>query len=137
MTPFLRSDRCCPQCGHKGYKFRARRTIDGKPDEGGGKLVELNGHRLGVLPINSALFCENEHDLFLAAGEVLRSGVIKNIALDIHNEILHRTGRSGERLHQHMLSCGYALDDSMGIWVYRYGARSRDASTPSTLPGLA
>lgn len=40
MTPFLRSDRCCPQCGHKGYKFRARRTIDGKPDEGGGKFVE-------------------------------------------------------------------------------------------------
>ena len=25
---------------HKGYMFRARRTVDGKPDEGGGKFVE-------------------------------------------------------------------------------------------------
>jgi hypothetical protein len=40
MTPFERPDRCCPGCAHKGYMFRARRTIDGKPDEGGGMFVE-------------------------------------------------------------------------------------------------
>lgn len=40
MTPFERPDRCCPKCEHKGYMFRARRTVDGKPDEGGGKFAE-------------------------------------------------------------------------------------------------
>jgi hypothetical protein len=40
MTPFERPDRCCPECTHKGYMFRARRAVDGKPDEGGRKFVE-------------------------------------------------------------------------------------------------
>ena len=40
MTPFERPDRCCPECQHTGYMFRARRTVDGKPDEGGGRFVE-------------------------------------------------------------------------------------------------
>ena len=34
MTPFERPDRCCPKCTHRGYMFRARRTVDGKADEG-------------------------------------------------------------------------------------------------------
>jgi hypothetical protein len=38
MTPFERPDRCCPMCGHAGYVFRARRTVDGEPGEG--KFVE-------------------------------------------------------------------------------------------------
>jgi hypothetical protein len=38
MTPFERPDRCCPKCEHKGYMFRARRTVDRKPGEG--KSVE-------------------------------------------------------------------------------------------------
>jgi hypothetical protein len=33
MTPFERPDRCCPRCEHKGYLFRAGRTVDGKPGE--------------------------------------------------------------------------------------------------------
>lgn len=40
MTPFERPDRRCPRCEHKDYLFRARRTVEGKPDEGGGKFVE-------------------------------------------------------------------------------------------------
>ena len=28
MTPFERPDRCCPKCEHKGYLFRARKTVD-------------------------------------------------------------------------------------------------------------
>jgi hypothetical protein len=40
MTPFERPDRRCPKCQYKGYMFRARRTVEGKPDEGGGKHVE-------------------------------------------------------------------------------------------------
>jgi DNA-directed RNA polymerase subunit M/transcription elongation factor TFIIS len=34
MTPFERPDRCCPKCEHKGYMFRARRTVEE------GKFVE-------------------------------------------------------------------------------------------------
>jgi hypothetical protein len=28
MTPFERPDRCCPNCVHKGYMFRARKNVD-------------------------------------------------------------------------------------------------------------
>ncbi len=40
MTPFVSPDRCCPKCEHKGYLFRARRTVSGTEAEGGGKFVE-------------------------------------------------------------------------------------------------
>lgn len=33
---YVRPDRCCPKCGHKGYLFRARKTVE----EDGGKFVE-------------------------------------------------------------------------------------------------
>ena len=39
MTPFERPDRCCPKCANKGYMFRARKTLDAPPAEGG-KQVE-------------------------------------------------------------------------------------------------
>jgi hypothetical protein len=39
MTPFERPDRCCPKYEHKGYMFRARRTVDGKLEDGG-RIVE-------------------------------------------------------------------------------------------------
>jgi len=35
MTPFERPDRCCPKCNHKGYMFRARKSIE----EADGKFV--------------------------------------------------------------------------------------------------
>ena len=35
MTPYERPDRCCPKCEHKGYMFRARRTVEE------GKFVEM------------------------------------------------------------------------------------------------
>jgi FkbM family methyltransferase len=59
-----------------------------------------------------------EYDAFLAAGELLRSGLIRNIALEIHNTILARRGVSGGRLHEFMLACGYRLNDELGNWVY-------------------
>ena len=40
MTPFERPDRCCPTCEARSYAFRSRRTIEAKPEEGGGKFVE-------------------------------------------------------------------------------------------------
>jgi hypothetical protein len=36
MTPFERPDRCCPECGHTGYVFRARKNV-AVPE---GKFVE-------------------------------------------------------------------------------------------------
>jgi hypothetical protein len=39
MTPFERPGRRCPKCEHKGYMFRARKTIEA-PEEQGGKQVE-------------------------------------------------------------------------------------------------
>lgn len=36
MTPFDRSDRCCPKCQNKGYMFRARKNVE-VPE---GKFVE-------------------------------------------------------------------------------------------------
>ncbi|HEX4609808.1 MAG TPA: hypothetical protein VH092_16535 [Urbifossiella sp.] len=39
MTPFTRPDRRCPKCGHKGYTFRARKTIDA-PEAEVGKQVQ-------------------------------------------------------------------------------------------------
>ncbi len=40
MTPFVRPDRCCPKCEHKGYMFRARRAISDTAEQGGGKHIE-------------------------------------------------------------------------------------------------
>ena len=35
LTLFEHPGRCCPECEHKGYMFRARRALDGKPGESG------------------------------------------------------------------------------------------------------
>ena len=37
MTPFVRPDRRCPKCQHKGYLFRVRRTVE----VADGKFVEI------------------------------------------------------------------------------------------------
>jgi hypothetical protein len=50
--------------------------------------------------------------------------VLKNIALEIHSSILANRGLSGEALHQHMLSCGYTLNDQLGAWVYQYSGNN-------------
>ena len=46
---------------HNRY-FKDVRVALGDSTCGPVELVELNGHRLGILPINSALFCEDEQD---------------------------------------------------------------------------
>jgi FkbM family methyltransferase len=61
-----------------------------------------------------------EYDAFMSAGEVLKAGIIKRIALEIHNSLLERRGVSGADLHNHILSCGYHLDTSLGHWVYKF-----------------
>jgi FkbM family methyltransferase len=66
----------------------------------------------------------SEYDVFFDAGDILRSGIIKNIALEIHNSILAQRGLSGDRLHQRILSYGYKLNDTCGNWVYTFQASS-------------
>jgi FkbM family methyltransferase len=59
-----------------------------------------------------------EYDVFIGAGEILKSGLLRNIALEIHGDILERRGLSGAELHEWILSCGYQLNDELGNWVY-------------------
>jgi FkbM family methyltransferase len=59
-----------------------------------------------------------EYDIFMGAEQVLKAGVLRNIALEIHNSILETRGLSGLRLHEWILSCGYKLNDELGHWVY-------------------
>jgi FkbM family methyltransferase len=66
-----------------------------------------------------------EYDVFIDAGEVLRRGVIRNIALDIHHRHLERRGLSGDKLHAWILACGYRLNDQLGFWVYSSTCPSR------------
>jgi FkbM family methyltransferase len=59
-----------------------------------------------------------EWEVFMNAGDVLRSGAIRRFVLEIHNTLLEARGLRGIDLHEFILSCGYSLDDSLGPWVY-------------------
>lgn len=59
-----------------------------------------------------------EYEILMNAGNVLASGRIRAIALEIHNEILGRQGLSGATLHEHVLASGYSLNRDIGPWVY-------------------
>jgi len=68
-----------------------------------------------------------EHEVFMTAKGILKSGAIRNIALEIHNPILEDRGLSGNELHQEILNCGYRLHDDLGHWVYSF-SRLRDTA---------
>jgi FkbM family methyltransferase len=59
-----------------------------------------------------------EWDVLMNAGEVLRSGIIRRLVVEIHNSILESRGLRGRDLHEFLLECGYTVDDSLGPWVY-------------------
>ncbi len=52
----------------------------------------------------------------------MKSGIVRRIALDIHHSLLERRGLSGQRLHEHILACGYTPDESQGMPVYTFAA---------------
>jgi FkbM family methyltransferase len=52
-----------------------------------------------------------EYDIVMPAGEVLKSGRIRNIALEYHPAILRRRGLSMNDMHGLLTQCGYRLDD--------------------------
>jgi FkbM family methyltransferase len=61
-----------------------------------------------------------EHDVFMTSTDILKSGTIRNIALEIHHSILEDRGLSGNELHHAILNCGYRLHDDLGHWVYSH-----------------
>jgi FkbM family methyltransferase len=67
-----------------------------------------------------------EYDVFMAAAEVLKKGILRNIALEYHPRILMKRGLAPEDLHQHMIENGYGLNKEFGPWVYTFGRPSDD-----------
>jgi hypothetical protein len=61
-----------------------------------------------------------EYDIFMNSEDVLRSGAIKNIAVEFHNSIIEKLGLSPGELHLFFTACGYALNDTGSNWVYRF-----------------
>jgi FkbM family methyltransferase len=61
-----------------------------------------------------------EFDVFMQAGDVLRTGILKHVSLEIHGSILASRGLSGDTLHQHMLRNGYEVNTELGNWVYSF-----------------
>ena len=59
-----------------------------------------------------------EYDVFMAASTILRSGILKHVALEIHHSALAKRGLSPDLLHAHMLESGYRVDRDLGPWVY-------------------
>jgi FkbM family methyltransferase len=61
-----------------------------------------------------------EYDVFMHAEPVLRAGIIRNIALEIHDSILERQGQSGAILHEWIVGCGYRMNADPGNRVYTF-----------------
>jgi Methyltransferase FkbM domain len=71
-----------------------------------------------------------EYDVFMGAGDILRSGIVSNIALEIHSTILKMRGLSGTDLHQKILDAGYTLHSELGNWVYTFEGRQASSAIP-------
>jgi FkbM family methyltransferase len=65
-----------------------------------------------------------EYDVLISAAEVLRKGIVRHIALEIHQSILERRGLSADHLHNHMIECGYELNTDLGHRVYSFGKKN-------------
>jgi FkbM family methyltransferase len=61
-----------------------------------------------------------EFDVFMNSGNILKAGIIGNIALEIHHSLLDRRGQSGAALHRWILECGYQASDQPGNTVYTF-----------------
>jgi FkbM family methyltransferase len=60
----------------------------------------------------------SEYDVLMAAGDVLRRGALKHIAIEIHHSVLVNRGLSADTLHDHLIDCGYQLDKQVGPYDY-------------------
>jgi FkbM family methyltransferase len=64
-----------------------------------------------------------EYDVFMSAADVLKKGLIQNIALEFHPWILERRGLRAVDLHNRMIECGYELDTELGPSVYSFSGK--------------
>ncbi|MDX2151186.1 MAG: FkbM family methyltransferase [Bryobacteraceae bacterium] len=71
-----------------------------------------------------------EWDVLMSAGELLRQGIIANLAVEIHESVLHARGLRPEQLHQHLLAHQYECDGTLGVPVYRFRASARSVDSP-------
>jgi FkbM family methyltransferase len=54
-----------------------------------------------------------EYDVFMSAGDVLRKGILKHVALELHHSILAKRGLSGDAFHTHMIESGYLPENGV------------------------
>ena len=69
-----------------------------------------------------------ELQILAGALRLLRSGRIRNIAVDIHNEILTQQGLKGSEVMDILRSCGYRLNSDLGNWVFEHSGEHRGAA---------
>ncbi|MEP6714505.1 MAG: FkbM family methyltransferase, partial [Terriglobia bacterium] len=94
-----------------------------KQDVQGLTLAEfLTRYKIGKCDLMKVDIEGGEYEVFMTAGETLKSGVLRRIALDIHHPLLERRGLSGRDLHEHVLACGYTVNDDLGMPVYTFNA---------------
>jgi len=56
----------------------------------------------------------------MPAGDLLRKGILKHIALEFHNSILTSRGLTANQLHNHIIQNGYTLNCDLGPSVYSF-----------------
>jgi FkbM family methyltransferase len=62
-----------------------------------------------------------EYKIFMSASEhFLRSGKLRNVAIEYHNRVLEAQSLFSDHIHQRFLSCGYVLNDSLVPHVYEF-----------------
>ena len=61
-----------------------------------------------------------EYGVLLSADELLCSGRIKRIALELHRDILENQGLDPDELHVHLLGCGYFLEVEGPVQIYTF-----------------
>jgi FkbM family methyltransferase len=61
-----------------------------------------------------------EYDAFMGAQEVLKRGVIRHMAIEVHDSILARRGLSWNRTHQVLSECGYRSAHKRSPWIYSF-----------------
>jgi len=64
----------------------------------------------------------SEYDVLMAAAQVLRSGIIRNIALEFHPSKFEQRGVTTDELHQHLIECGYRVNTGLGPIVYSFAS---------------
>jgi FkbM family methyltransferase len=62
-----------------------------------------------------------EYDALTGAQDVLRRGVIRHMAIEVHGSILKRRGLSWDQAHEVILKCGYRSTERRDPSMYSFG----------------